>query len=163
MSYFILTSLSINNNGNDIFVTGDDNNVFPKDYTRSKYGGNLYDLIYDFWSGGIQPTKSANNGKALYLSRLMSESIGVGWGVERNEVYEIIKSKRLDVLFLQVWNDRNKSNETYKVMYGDSCVTSLTKYGFKYSKYSKCKIFNYYQAKNIIADNEKQNLKMIKM
>ena len=91
MSYVIATSISVNKNGNEIFVTGDDNNVFPKDYKRMKFNGTLSDLIYDLWGGNLQPTRSANGGKALYIARVMSEQIQVGWGQDSERVKEIIK------------------------------------------------------------------------
>ena len=162
MSYVIATSISVNKNGNEIYVTGDDNNVFPKDYTRHKFNGNLVDLIYDLWGGNIQPINSANGGKALYIERIMSNKINVGWGGSSGDkVREIIREKELDKLFLRLWNDKTKANKKYKVMYGDSCIMRVSKYGFRYGS-GNCKIFNFYQASNLVNSSSK-NLQMVRV
>ncbi len=164
MSYVIVTSMSVSNNGKDIYVTGDDNNVFPKDYKRLKFNGELIDLLYDLWGGSLQPTRSANNGKAYYISRIIVDEIKVGWGEGNSSerVRTIIREKRLEQLFLRLWNNKTKSKERYKVMYGNSCVIKIKKYGFSYGS-GNCKIFNFYQAMNTVNDNKKRNLQMVKI
>lgn len=156
MSYAILQSMSIDKDGN-IFVTVEDNNVFPKEYERVRYTGNINDLVYDFMSGNIQPQWSANNGKVLYIVNQMRENLK-GFSDDA-----IKTSPKVAFAFKQMWRD-SKANENYIVKFQDYYITAKKKYGFQYSpNQNSAKVFNFYQASNLLYDNPRNNLKMMRV
>jgi hypothetical protein len=188
MSYEIVKSLSVSESKQQIFITSDSNNVFPKSFRRWEFMEEKYypdhqdfeykkeSLVHSFIGGSLQ-AKSANNYKWAYAKVKIEEYIetidigtmtaehwdnkhGIVWSNWNNDECKEIR-KNVTKKFFEFASEKHKDN--YLLFWGSHGITKFTKNGFNYVYSRDGKEFSFKQAYTRLKSSHRElTLKLVK-
>lgn len=139
MSYYKVKSVDLRN-WEEIYVTTASNNVRPIYYTREKYTGSIEDLFQDLLSGNLK----INNGNKQKIHEAYLQAT-IYLRSKEVDTYEIYKKgyngdryyEQSFKVFKQVLENKRNTDKYYIEIDGTN-FHGWTKYGYKYSYFTKC-------------------------